>query len=165
MINPKQLATEVALIIFGGYALYSIFYMILDVTISLMIFLFTGNFKSFLTDSFFEASMMCPLFPFCILEWQLKTPMLGLNSILNSILSAQYSFWGRVGSAAISISIFVLMMVVYLKQNFEIIVKPSRLQNIIYLAAILAVTALFIPTMVAFTGGFIIRSLKILGWS
>lgn len=53
MINPKQLATEVALIIFGGYALYSIFYMILDVTISLMIFLFTGNLKSYLTDSFF----------------------------------------------------------------------------------------------------------------
>jgi hypothetical protein len=164
MIKAKQIGIELALIFSGGYAFISIFYIILDFTISFLIFLFSGDFKSFLSDAFNQASMMCPTVPFCILDWQPKKPMVGLNLILSSILSAQHSFEGRVVSAVISASLFALLMVVYLKQNFEIFVKPSRVEKIIHAGAIIAITALFIPTMIAYFGGFMLGIFKIFGW-
>lgn len=164
MINLKQLASEVALIIFGGYALYSIFYLMLDVVISFIIFLFTGDLRSFVSDGFDAMSMNCYTHPLCVQDWQLKTSMQGLNSILNSIISAQYSFGGRIGGAVIAALIFVLIIPICLKLKFEFFENPSRVEKIVYFAAFLLIIALLLPTMVASFVGFMLGSIKIFGW-
>ena len=164
MINPKQLATEVAIIIFAGYAFYSTCYLMLDIFISFLIFIFTGDLKSYLSDGFDAISMNCDALPFCMQNWQMKTSMLGLNSIFNSIISAQYSFGGRLGSSVIAVLISSMVMPICLKQKFEFFENPSRVEKVLHFTAFLLIIALFIPTMVASFIGFWHGVIKIFIW-
>lgn len=164
LINFREISAEVILIFCGVYAYLSIFYIIFDAAISLVVFIFTGNLKSFLSEAFKDASLMCPTFPFCILSWEPRSPLSGLNLILKSILSAQYSLGGRVVGFFASASLFVLVFSASLVLNWDIFVKTNRLSNIIHHLAILSVAALFIPTIVAFFGGVMLGIVGVIGW-
>ena len=110
---------------FYGIAISLGFYILIDIIITSIIFLFSGNFDSFLQRSIFKAAMDGTLIAYPDV-WRINTELQGLNFLVNWFIELQFSISGRWKMLGISSIISFILLIFGLFFNFDIKTNSSN---------------------------------------
>ena len=115
-------------VFFFGIAMFLGFYILIDIIITSIIFLFSGNFDSFLQRSIFKAAMDGTLIAYPDV-WRINTELQGLNFLVNWFIELQFSISGRWKMLGISSIISFILLIFGLFFNFDIKTNSSNPQR------------------------------------
>ena len=136
-------------LVLGGYTIY-------DLILTSIIFIFSGEFSSFLSASIAEFSEVMGVYPD---DWQMNTPFNGIDRIINYIIAQQYSFSGRLYSFFISAGIGIVIIAASVRFDFELIVNSRKNKDdisVLYYIALLLFLPILAPTVIGSLGGIFI---------
>jgi len=136
-------------LLLGGYTIY-------DLILTSIIFIFSGEFSSFLSASIAEFSEVTGVYPY---DWQMKTPLKGVDRIINYIIAQQYSFSGRLYSFLISAGMGVVIIAASVRFDLELILNSRKNKDDIpalYYIALLPILPILAPTVIGSFGGIFI---------
>lgn len=152
-------------LVFFNIALQLGWLLILELLISSIVFIFSGNFESILQQSL-EKSMVMGMDFFTPDVWKLNSGLKGLDFIINWFIGLQYSVIDRWMLFAICSGIAVTFFAVGIFFDFEIIEKSSNPKtpkdiSIVSLFSLLAALAFISPIFWGGLTGFWIITLEI----
>ena len=94
-------------------------YILIDIIIKYIIFLFSGSFDSFLQRSIFKAAMDGTLIAYPDV-WRINTELQGLNFLVNWFIELQFSISGRWKMLGISSIISFLLKISKFKRSLKV---------------------------------------------
>ena len=141
---------------FFGIAAFLGFYILIDIIITSIIFLFSGNFDSFLQRSIFKAAMDGTLIAYPDV-WRINTELQGLNFLVNWFIELQFSISGRWKMLGISSIISFILLIFVLFFNIDIETgrsNPKRPADIIvWILGVSVTLATLLPVIIGLLAG------------
>ena len=148
-----RLLVSFLLWLIGSYSLLLGGYTIYDLILTSIIFIFSGEFSSFLSASIAEFSEVMGVYPD---DWQMNTPFKGIDRIINYIIAQQYSLSGRLYSFLISAGMGVVIIAASVRFDLELILNSRKNKDDIpalYYIALLPILPILAPTVIGSFGG------------